>query len=101
MAVCPVNALLLQPHIHSMLTHTHKAAHFVIFPQFQQQTRATQSSLGLQGCCCDRQWIFCSPNAHHISGRVMACWRPVSLTVPASGNGGQHGPDTLLWEVLL
>lgn len=73
-------------HALKALSHTHTA---VILPQFQPQTRATQSSLGLQGCCCDRQWIFCSPNTHHISGRVMACWRPMSLTVPASANGGQ------------
>lgn len=77
-------------------THTHTGAHFFFFfsffPQFPAQTRAIQSSLDFQDCCCDRLWIFCSPSTHHISGRVVACCRPMSLTVPASANRGQHGP---------
>lgn len=39
MAFCPVDAHLLQLHMHSILTHTHKATHFVIFPRFQPQTK--------------------------------------------------------------
>lgn len=31
MAVCPVNALLLQPHIHSVLTHTHARPHILSY----------------------------------------------------------------------
>lgn len=38
------------------------------------------------GCCCDSQWIFWSPNTHPTSGWVTACWRPESLTVPTSSN---------------
>lgn len=99
MAVCPVNIHLLQPYLVYAHWHTHTHTHsqkrpniVVIFASIS----ATDRSYTVVSCPCDRRWIFCSPNTHHISGGVMPCWRPVSLTVPVSASGGQRAP----WHAL-
>lgn len=67
------------------LQHTLKRSQIIHFClHAYPETGAIHWSVGLWWCCCDRQWIFLSLNTHPTSGWVTACWRPVSLTVPAS-----------------
>lgn len=99
MAVCPVNAHLLQPHTH---THTQTRPHILpFFSPISTHRRELHSRLRASGAAAMTGGGYFVPQT--LTTYQAGSWPAgdlclsLSLPVPTEGN---MAPDTLLWEVL-
>lgn len=85
MAVCPVNAHLLQPHIVAWAC-VRPWPHIAVVSPTDNSYTIVSDAVAVTG-----RGYFVPKTLATYQGRVTACRSPVSLTIPGWSEGGQHG----------